>query len=387
MRPNRYGIRGLKCVRLKRGPVYFWTPPLALLKAGVFHTATLGTDLTVATERARYWNAGLDAYRSARAAPKPKLGPIKPMTVGFLIRQLEASPKFALYSLRTRQDYSWIYRDAEAQVVDEKRMLGDVPMTEVTRQLAFSVYERLVERHGRHSANKSATALQAAFSYAALKFAELTSNPFSRLAKLPSASRRQRWTDQQLAAFIARADELGCASVGRCALICMELMQRPGDVLSLRWGAYDEIEHVWQIRQTKRGAVVRVPETARLREALRQARRSAMRLSPESFDDVLVCPTVRGKRWHRRNFTKAARLIARAAGIPDDLQIRDLRRTAATEGASAGATPAELMAVGGWANQASIRPYLVYTSEQAASFQAKRDTYRARKGPLVARAF
>ena len=34
-----------------------------------------------------------------------------------------------------------------------------------------------------------------------------------------------------------------------------------------------------------------------------------------------------------------AYLIARAAGLPDELQIRDLRRTAATEGASAGATP------------------------------------------------
>lgn len=84
-----------------------------------------------------------------------------------------------------------------------------------------------------------------------------------------------------------------------------------------------------------------------------------------------------GKRWHRRNFTKTVRRIARAAKLPDDLQIRDLRRTGATEGASAGATPAELMAVGGWVNQASIRPYLVQTLEQATSFQAKRETYRS----------
>jgi hypothetical protein len=69
-------------------------------------------------------------------------------------------------------------------------------------------------------------------------------------------------------------------------------------------------------------------------------------------------------------------MIARAAGIPDDLQIRDLRRTAATEGASAGATPWEMMAVGGWQDQASIRPYFVGTPEQAASFQAKREAYR-----------
>jgi len=61
--------------------------------------------------------------------------------------------------------------------------------------------------------------------------------------------------------------------------------------------------------------------------------------------------------------------------------MRDLRRTAATEGDSAGATPAEMMAVGGWVNQASIRPYLVQTQQQAAAFQAKRDLLRRKKMP------
>jgi hypothetical protein len=37
------------------------------------------------------------------------------------------------------------------------------------------------------------------------------------------------------------------------------------------------------------------------------------------------------------------------------------------------------MALGGWANQASIRPYLVQTLEQAATVQAKRDSYRRRQ--------
>jgi hypothetical protein len=106
------------------------------------------------------------------------------------------------------------------------------------------------------------------------------------------------------------------------------------------------------------------------------ARQLAKKRLAGEISEVLVCPTVTGKRWHRRNFTKATRRIARAAGLPDDLQIRDLRRTGATEGACAGATPAELMAVGGWANQASIRPYLVQTVEQAANFQKKRDAYR-----------
>ena len=46
MRTNKYGVRGLKGVQLKRGFVYFWTRAL-LQKAGIFQHKTLGTDLTI----------------------------------------------------------------------------------------------------------------------------------------------------------------------------------------------------------------------------------------------------------------------------------------------------------------------------------------------------
>jgi integrase len=252
-------------------------------------------------------------------------------------------------------------------------MFGEVKISEVTKQLAYSIYEQNVINHGHDSANKTISACRVAFRYGALKFAEIIFNPFSRLDKLTSPPRRQRWTDQQLNSFIKKSKEMGYPSVGRCALMCMELVQRPGDILSLKWSAYQEHEKVWHIRQSKRGTVVRVPETRLLRTELGSVRPSIKKHHSGDIMDLHVCVTVTGKRWHRRNFTKTARRIARAAGLPDDLQIRDLRRTGATEGACAGATPTELMAVGGWANQASIRPYLVQTVEQAATFQAKRD--------------
>jgi integrase len=161
---------------------------------------------------------------------------------------------------------------------------------------------------------------------------------FYQLHKLTSPPRRQRWTDQQFSNFIKKADEMGHPSVGLCALLCMELVQRPGDILSMKWGAYEEREGAWYISQSKRGAVVRVPETERLRVALRSARQLTIQRSTGDISELFVCPTVTGKRWQRRNFTGTVRRIAKAAGLPDDLQIRDLRRTGATEAASAGAT-------------------------------------------------
>ena len=379
MRRNKYGVRGLSGVRLKRGLVYFWIPPVSLQKAGIFRHKTLGTDFDRAVAQACDWNAKLEAYRIAVKGVKPRLTTFDLGTVGHLVRQFEASPRYARYSYRTRQDYAWMYRSIELQALDGKQMFGQMKASEITRQLAYAFYERNVTLRGHDFANKAMCAWAAVFRYGLFKYSELTCNPFSDLDKLSSPPRRQRWTDQQLDFFIRKAEELGLSSIGRCALICMELMQRPGEILALTWDAYQDADKVWQIRQSKRGAVVRIPETRRLRLALNNIRRQAKRNTRDG-NATLVCPTVTGKRWHRRNFTKAVRRIARASGLPDDLQIRDLRRTAATEGASAGATPAEMMAVGGWANPASIRPYLVQTREQAAEFQRKRDEYRRVRG-------
>jgi hypothetical protein len=117
-----------------------------------------------------------------------------------------------------------MYRSIEAQTVDSRQMFGEMKVSEITRQLAYALYEQNVLLRGHDSANKAMSAWAAAFRYGLLKFSEITSNPFSDLDKLSSASRRQRWTEQQLDSFIKKADELGYPSVGRCALLCMELI-------------------------------------------------------------------------------------------------------------------------------------------------------------------
>jgi hypothetical protein len=65
MRTNKYGVRGLKGVQLKRGFVYFWTPPISLQKRKIFHFTTLGTDFKTAVRKEQEWNSRLDAYRLA----------------------------------------------------------------------------------------------------------------------------------------------------------------------------------------------------------------------------------------------------------------------------------------------------------------------------------
>jgi integrase len=377
MRPNKYGVAHFKGVRLERGLVYFWQPPLALQKSGSFHQTTLGTHFGQAIAKACELNMELASYGFISNMRRRGLNTVRPSTVGCLFREFQASSKFARYATRTRHDYSTIYRGLETTLLRGEVMFGDINVAEVSRQLAYSVYEQYLCAHGHGSTNKAITACRAAFKYGCLRFKEITTNPFSQLDTFNPPPRRQRWTSQQLRSFVEMAERLGYQSIGRCALMCMELVQRPGDILDLKWSAFDAQQRAWYIRQSKKGAVVRVPETRRLKTALNPIRQGAK--PGGAAENSLVCSTATGKRWHRRNFAKAVRRIARAAGLPDDLQIRDLRRNAATEAASAGATTLELMAVGGWANQASIRPYLVQTVEQAAAVQRKRDRYRERQ--------
>lgn len=380
MRSNPHGIRYFRSKWQAGRLVYYWLPPEARSDAEAFKYRLLGSDFLRAAAAAKEWNQKLDAHRAAIGSTPNKrlvLEHPKPMSAAFIARAFEKSMKFRAYSLRTLEEYPRFYRRIEIFKFDGERMFGHLHVDEITRQLVYGVYEYHVDHHGLDNANKIMSAWQAAFKHATLKIDGVKLNPFTQLGMTKPPPRRQRWTREQLDAFIQMSDRLGYPSIGRCALMCMELVQRPGDILGLHWSNFQRELGAWHIRQSKRGAQVWVPETERLRTVL-DAERQRLSSDPlrNNITDLLVCPTKTGRRWIRRNFTKTARMIARQAGIPDDLQIRDLRRTAATEGASAGATPWEMMAVGGWQTQSSIRPYFVGTSEQAASFQRKRELYR-----------
>jgi len=251
MRRNKYGVRGLSGVRLKRSLVYFWAPPISLQKAGIFKHKTLGTDFEIAAAEARDRNTKLEAHRVAINGVRSTLTTIESGTVGHLVRQFEASPRYARYSERTRQDYSWMYRSIEVQTLDRDQMFGEMMTSEITRQLAYAPYEKNVLLRGHDSANKAMCAWSSAFRHGMLRFSEIKFNPFSDLDKVSSPPRRQRWTDEQINAFMKTAKTLGYPSIARCALLCMELMQRPGDILSLKWGAYQEADGVGHIRQTR----------------------------------------------------------------------------------------------------------------------------------------
>jgi len=70
----------------------------------------------------------------------------------------------------------------------------------------------------------------------------------------------------------------------------------------------------------------------------------ALRLHPKS---ELIAPSPTGMVWDKNNFARRFRAVREAAGLPEGLQFRDLRRTAMVRLAEAGASLAQIAAVSG----------------------------------------
>ncbi len=118
-------------------------------------------------------------------------------------------------------------------------------------------------------------------------------------------------------------------------------VQRPNDVLHMTWAQYDG--DVIKLRQQKTNKLVEVPCHSALRSDLETAKTTTGHTS-------IVNTGHRALSYSR--FSERFRKIADAAGL-HHLQARDLRRTAAVKMAEAGATEAQIAAIGGWSIEAT----------------------------------
>ena len=95
---------------------------------------------------------------------------------------------------------------------------------------------------------------------------------------------------------------------------------------------------------------------------------------PMASDVLLTTP--RGRPFTKDYLAKGVRKILRKAGIADDVQLRDIRRTASKERAEAGATEAELAAGTGHSIERGAQILDVYNPKSYALAHAAQDKRR-----------
>lgn len=236
---------------------------------------------------------------------------------------------------------------------------GEMKATSVDPELVDKLYDQVKEVKSLHRATTMCKVLRKVW-FVGLRAGRVKSNPFQKMGLKKLDDRTVLWEPHQVAQFIETADKINMKSIGTMALLCYDLCQRPGDMRQLTWGNYRH--GVFTFFQEKTNTEVNIPASPRLRE-----RMEAIRPSGASMTDHIVLCEATGKLYDRRLYSKWAAKVRSEAGLPFELQIRDLRRTGATEMAEAGCTEDELRSVTGHQSRDVLSIYVRPTTKLAAS--------------------
>jgi integrase len=183
-------------------------------------------------------------------------------------------------------------------------------------------------------------------------------NPASKPGGFGVEYRWTRWGDGEIKRFMdAASPDIRAA----CAIL-FYTAQRPSDVVAMDWSRVEERPDgrlwIWLVQQ-KTGELIDVPAHRELAKILREVKTK----------DGLILKSPMGRPWIYRNFARAWDKVVRRADYrlarkmfsegrtkdeirghligDQDLQRRDLRRTAMTRMAEVGATIAQIAAVSG----------------------------------------
>lgn len=265
----------------------------------------------------------MQAYNEAHKAKRPT-GEGQLLSV---LNAYQASSDFSGLAPRTRADYVKQIRKIESE-------FHDFPISGLKAPRSRSIFLKWRD----HLATSSTRQADYAWSVLtrilawALNRGLIDSNPTTKAGRLYRASRADKvWTKADEARFLAAAPD----HLHLPFLLAIWTAQRQGDLLRLPWRAYDgETLH---LQQGKTGVRVTIPVAATLKARLDAIRRT---------DDTPILLSSRGTPWTANGFSVSWRKACQAAGITG-LTFHDLRGTAVTRLAVAGATQAEIATLTG----------------------------------------
>jgi integrase len=268
-----------------------------------------------------------------------RAAPIRPKTMGELVKRYRADDAFLSLAPRTRSLVMGRLRKLED-------LYGHLPLFAFTRQ-----WLEELKRAGRahpFATNGMISTLRVVFDLGlSLGCPGLTENPAVRPKRLKTKRRRTVWTHEQERAFLTAKREVlkGGWTFGRIPakttktvempanirlafLLALYTAQRLSDVISLKVGqlreATDEHGKVWlvvRLQQQKTGEILDIPLADHVAAEVREA------AAGQSAESTIV-RTVRGRPFDRRSFNRQFVLWREAAEISSGVQFRDLRRTA-----------------------------------------------------------
>lgn len=345
---------------------YRYNPPADAVEAGVVKRESLGTSLVDAINKASDYNDVLDNWRKEHRYLKHLT---TKSTVQDLVKSYTNSIDYAKLSPKSKEDYVYYL----------KRWAGD-KATHTTlynsrlQDLTTPAMQRIYDLHAAHSISLASHVLavyRLLFSYA-IRNGFTTFNAFTAVKKQTSKPRRVTWERDDIKAFMTVAfASFDTRSLGLIVYTAYCAAQRLGDMRLLTWDSYNVDTGVLSLTQSKRRAKVSVPLPQDLQQMLKQQH-------AELGWQQYVFPTTRTvvgvqQPYSLQGLAKAGRSIMAQAGLSEELQLMDLRRTAVTEMVMSGVPMTNIMSLTGHATPSSLTPYVRHTLKSATVAQDMRD--------------
>jgi integrase len=296
-----------------------------------------------------------------------------PNTIDDLIDFYVKSPQFTISIRRdaTRRQYEYLLRRLSDITHDGKRV-GEFQLNELKVSTCQVLYYKMIEEaqgEGVRNANYIVQVAVRAWNVL-IKHDFLTGNPWSLVERMQVAPRRTVWTREDFERILEVAfSESRWRNIGLLVRINAELGQRAGDMRLVQWINFDFEQQLYvrkSIEKT-REHIPGIPFSDNLKRMLLDQREYY-----GSQEWVVPNPHTM-KPYEEANLRQVFRELARAAGVPDELQFRDIRRTVLTDLANHGATDNELMSFSGHKSRNSLTPYTRISVEQARNAAAKRN--------------
>lgn len=329
-------------VRVRRRPDglvnHFWEPSRALRELG-YSSEPLGTDDAKAYARAAFLN--IEAEKD-RAAQRTAQGQDLPATaIKRLVAAYEASEEYRDLKKRTQDDYSyWLgfvvdtWGKYEAALLDEKAIKLWLRETAKTRpwnayHLGLTLRTFLKWCKGE----KVITAVP--------EFVVSTPSP-----------RRVKWSEDQIVRQVEAFEALGWRSLAVGFLVEWCVGQNPCDVWTLKRHHY--AAGAIDVTRSKTGVG---GDPIPLWLDVRARLDAYLAASPATPEAPLFRNEKTGVEWVESTRAKWFSRARTLAGLPGELQMRDLRRTAITEALRLGFSRGQARALSRHATDQGMSPY------------------------------